>query len=138
MIKFIRGYCISAPAPGHYPSGAFRNYTAIEDFVVRARQFLTPAKALLFSAVAFGICLAVDPMNPFEAFLSPIKYGTMPERPAEIGFHVLIVLFFMPWLLGGLQESVIGILDTVTGKLSHVRYRLIVDNYGPEYLTSIV
>lgn len=138
VIGIIRSYCITVPRPGDYPEGAFRKYTAIEHFLVRARIFLDMPMVLFLSAVIFAIGLAIDPMNPFAAFFSPMKYGTMITRPAEIGTHALLVLFFMPWVIWGLRDSIIATLDTITGKLSYQRFRFIIDNYGYDNLAKTV
>ncbi|NLC22404.1 MAG: hypothetical protein GX771_10940 [Halomonadaceae bacterium] len=138
VLGIIRSYCIYAPEPGDYPAGAFRKYTAVEAYLVWARNYLTMPKAMVFSVVIFAIGLAIDPMNPFAAFFTPMMNGTMPTRPAEIGTHALLVLYFLPWVIWGLRDSVIAGLDTITGKVSYERYRFLVNNYGIEGLNKNV
>ena len=92
----------------------------------------------ILSAVIFAIGLAIDPMNPFEAFYSPMAYGLMVERPAMIGSHALISLWILYWVIWGLRDGVIATLDTIAGKLSYERYRFIVDNYGDDAIRYIV
>ena len=116
----------------------FRKYTVIDDLVVKGRRFLTRPMIFILSAVIFAIGLAIDPMNPFEAFYSPMAYGLMVERPAMIGSHALISLWILYWVIWGLRDGVIATLDTIAGKLSYERYRFIVDNYGDDAIRYIV
>ncbi|MGM0915647.1 MAG: hypothetical protein ACQEXC_15210 [Pseudomonadota bacterium] len=138
IIGIVRSYCIVVDTSDSYGGSSFRKYTIIEEISVRGRDFLTMPMVLLLTVVIFFIGLAIDPINPFRAIFAPLEYGTMVERPAEIGTHAFISLWIFAWMIWGIRDAVIGTLDTITGKLSYERYRFIVDNYGYEHLNRTV